>query len=506
MRVAHMVVRLIRVLASLTIVASLADGFQDPTELGVVTGRVLSWTADELGEAVVTVSSSTTPSTAKTDRLGSYRISLPAGRYVLRAEAPGFTPATIEAIDVRAGVTVQRNVLLHSIDEGAITGRITDSSGTVLPGVPRVNVSASWRHEGPPVVSGFLSITGGGGSVASLSSNTGTYLLQVRPGTYSLVYRLAGFETQTHENVIVEARARIVRDVVLTAVGPPVGVMPPGFITGLVKNEDGSPARGISVTVDTQSHPDWSWRTWTDESGHYRLQLPPGRYTIWYWNPRSASSFSGLHNVVLPDVVLAAGETVIHDVTVKYTFTCSDCATSPARDVGIRFETTLGSFDVAVDLLAAPITATNFLRYVDAGLYSNGRFHRATREDNYIVNSPNRPLLECIQGGIDPNRRPEGFEPIPLERTEITGQRHVVGTVSMARGAADSATSDFFILLNDQPSLDFGGKRFDDGQGAAAFGRVVKGMDVVRKIQEQPTSGQSLTPPITIVSATRIQP
>jgi peptidyl-prolyl cis-trans isomerase A (cyclophilin A) len=84
--------------------------------------------------------------------------------------------------------------------------------------------------------------------------------------------------------------------------------------------------------------------------------------------------------------------------------------------------------------------------------------------------------------------------------------QHVAGTVSMARGAPDSARSDFFILLNDQPSLNFGGKRFDDEQGAAAFGRVVSGMDVVRKIQQQPTSGQSLTPPITILSAKRVQP
>jgi peptidyl-prolyl cis-trans isomerase A (cyclophilin A) len=87
-----------------------------------------------------------------------------------------------------------------------------------------------------------------------------------------------------------------------------------------------------------------------------------------------------------------------------------------------------------------------------------------------------------------------------------SGLKHVVGTVSMARGAADSATSDFFILLNDQPSLDFGGKRFDDAQGAAAFGRVVAGMEVVKKIQQQPTTGQSLEAPVTIRSAKRVQP
>jgi len=171
-----------------------------------------------------------------------------------------------------------------------------------------------------------------------------------------------------------------------------------------------------------------------------------------------------------------------------------------ALAVLVQIVTSLGTIVIEVDTEHAPATSENFLRYVDGGFYSDGRFHRATRRDNYTVNLPNRPLLECIQAGINPERRKDAFPPIPLERTSVTRLKHVVGTVSMARGAADSATSDFFILLNDQPSLDFGGMRFDDGQGAAAFGRVVQGMDIVRKIQEQPTEGQSLTPPITIVS------
>ena len=113
--------------------------------------------------------------------------------------------------------------------------------------------------------------------------------------------------------------------------------------------------------------------------------------------------------------------------------------------------------------------------------------------------------MEIIQGGINSARRAEGFPAIPLERTSITGLTHKIGTVSMARGtAADTATSDFFICLDHQPSLDFGGKRFDDEQGAAAFGRVVKGLDVVREIQQQPVNGQSLNPPVTIVRISRL--
>jgi peptidyl-prolyl cis-trans isomerase A (cyclophilin A) len=172
-------------------------------------------------------------------------------------------------------------------------------------------------------------------------------------------------------------------------------------------------------------------------------------------------------------------------------------------EVRVRIETQLGDIEVAVDTASAPVTAANFLKYVDGGFYVGGRFHRATRADNYTPALPNRPLLEIIQGGINPDKRPDAFPPIPLERTSKTGLKHVVGTVSMARGSADSATSDFFILLNDQPSLDYGGMRFDDGQGAAAFGRVVAGLDVVRKIQQQPVKQQALDPPVTILRIVR---
>ena len=177
-----------------------------------------------------------------------------------------------------------------------------------------------------------------------------------------------------------------------------------------------------------------------------------------------------------------------------------------SRDVLVRVETALGNIDLAIDVEHAPVTASNFLKYVDGGFYDGGRFHRATRDDNYTPAPPNRPMMHLIQGGIDPKRNQEKFSAIPLERTSGTGLKHVAGTVSMARGGPDSATSDFFILLNDQSSLDFGGRRFDDAQGAAAFGRVVAGLDVVRRIQQQPVKGQNLDPPITIVRVRRLTP
>ena len=87
--------------------------------------------------------------------------------------------------------------------------------------------------------------------------------------------------------------------------------------------------------------------------------------------------------------------------------------------VVVRIATSLGAVIVEVDTVRAPATAANFLKYVDGGFYTNGRVHRATRDGNYVVNLPNRPLLECIQAGIDPEKKSQGFAPIPLERTTV---------------------------------------------------------------------------------------
>ena len=151
--------------------------------------------------------------------------------------------------------------------------------------------------------------------------------------------------------------------------------------------------------------------------------------------------------------------------------------------VVVTIETSIGSIDVEIDATHAPITAANFLRYVDAKMYDGGRFHRAVRLDNQARKDV---LIQVIQGGRTPEQAKtvKGFGPIVLERTSITTLKHVDGAISMARGnTADSASSDFFLCIGDNPTLDFGGPRAADGQGFAAFGRVVRGMDVVRKIQ-----------------------
>jgi peptidyl-prolyl cis-trans isomerase A (cyclophilin A) len=181
----------------------------------------------------------------------------------------------------------------------------------------------------------------------------------------------------------------------------------------------------------------------------------------------------------------------------------------PGGEVAVRITTALGNIDLVVDAAHAPVTARNFLSYVDAGLYDGGRFYRVTRPDNYTPTPPNRPIMNLIEGDIDPARARERQPAIPLERTSVTGLRHVTGTVSMGRDddKPDSATADFFILLDDQPSLDFGGRRFTDAQGAAAFGRVVAGLDVVRTIQQQgplqESNRQHLVRPVAMISVKR---
>ena len=162
-------------------------------------------------------------------------------------------------------------------------------------------------------------------------------------------------------------------------------------------------------------------------------------------------------------------------------------------------KTSLGDITVELYPKKAPITVANFLKYVDAHLYDNTSFFRSVTLKNQPKDSVK---IEVIQGGeVDSTKV---FAAIPLERTTKTGLLHKNGTVSMARDKPDTATCSFFICINDQPSLDFGGRRNRDGQGFASFGKVIKGMDVVRKIQQlHPEQEQYFKPPVLIFSISR---
>jgi peptidyl-prolyl cis-trans isomerase A (cyclophilin A) len=166
----------------------------------------------------------------------------------------------------------------------------------------------------------------------------------------------------------------------------------------------------------------------------------------------------------------------------------------------VLIQTTLGDFEVELDAERAPMATKNFLRYTLAGLYADGAFHRTVTRANQ---RDDKVKIEVIQASANTACEHEFFPPIPLERTRETGLRHVDGAISMARDGPDTARDEFFICIGVQPELDFCGKRNPDGQGFAAFGRVIKGMEVVRKIHQQPADGQKLTPPVLIQRAIR---
>lgn len=167
------------------------------------------------------------------------------------------------------------------------------------------------------------------------------------------------------------------------------------------------------------------------------------------------------------------------------------------KTVDCDIETTEGIIKIELYPKKAPITVTNFLNYVDAGLYNNGVFFRVTTPEN---EADRDVKIQVIQGGL---RQKNNIEPIEIETTKKTGLKHLNGTLSMARSTANSATSSFFICINNQPELDFNGKRHPDGLGFAAFGKVTKGMDIVKKINAGKNKNQRLLKPIIIKSIKR---
>ena len=170
-----------------------------------------------------------------------------------------------------------------------------------------------------------------------------------------------------------------------------------------------------------------------------------------------------------------------------------------SSNLAVLIKTTMGDIKVEVYERKTPITAANFLRYVDEGLYDGTTFFRTVTMDN----QPNDNVkIEVIQGGQVPKEKE--YEPIKLERTTLTGLKHLDGVISMGRFQPDSAKSSFFFCIGDQPELDYGGKRNPDGQGFAAFGKAIEGMDVVRAIHVEPYEGQRLTPPIEITEISRV--
>lgn len=182
-----------------------------------------------------------------------------------------------------------------------------------------------------------------------------------------------------------------------------------------------------------------------------------------------------------------------------------------AKPINLKLATTAGEIRFELFPDDAPLTVANFLKYIDGEHFEGGSFYRVVRMDNQQQNTIK---IEVIQGGLAGKEESDSLDPIVLERTSETKLKHRHGTLSMARSDPDSGTSEFFICINDQPSLDFGGQRNPDGQGFAAFGRVIEGIDVVLRIQKMETippnqdqleytSGQSLVKPVRFLSFER---
>jgi len=165
-------------------------------------------------------------------------------------------------------------------------------------------------------------------------------------------------------------------------------------------------------------------------------------------------------------------------------------------------ETNLGLIQIELYPDKAPITVANFLQYVDEMRYDQLHFYRVVHMGNQ---SDNKIKIEVIQGGLEIDKHPMELPPIHHETTKITGIKHEDGTLSMARLEPGTASSEIFICINDQPELNFGGKRNPDGQGFAAFGRVVSGMDIVRQIQSKPEKEQMLVKPVKVNSIKRLK-
>ena len=176
------------------------------------------------------------------------------------------------------------------------------------------------------------------------------------------------------------------------------------------------------------------------------------------------------------------------------------CTSFKQETINCEIQTSVGNIYIELYPGKSPTTVSNFLKYVDNNLYDNSSFFRVCTPEN---EADRQIKIEVIQGGNVDDAK--SFPPIKLETTKQTGINHLNGTISMARGEPDTATSEFFICINNQPELDYQGKRNPDDQGFAAFGKVTKGMDVVLIINSQKDKGQYLINPVVINSIKRIK-
>jgi peptidyl-prolyl cis-trans isomerase A (cyclophilin A) len=179
------------------------------------------------------------------------------------------------------------------------------------------------------------------------------------------------------------------------------------------------------------------------------------------------------------------------------------CSGRRYKNPHVAIQTELGDIEVELYPGKAPKSVAAFLAHVDSGFYKNGSFYRVLNDENQPSNAPKS---ELIQGGIWKTnyRKAASLPGIPHETTQQTGILHRNGVISLTRLAPGTAGTEFFICVGDQPGLDYGGENNPDGQGYAAFGHVVKGMEVVGRIYNRRENDQSLTPPVPIFNIVRL--
>ena len=168
----------------------------------------------------------------------------------------------------------------------------------------------------------------------------------------------------------------------------------------------------------------------------------------------------------------------------------------------IEIQTEKGDIELELYPQQAPKTVAAFLSYIDSGFFNNGSFYRVLNLENQPTNAPK---TELIQGGIWKTnvKLAMSINGIPHETTKQTGILHTDGVISLARSAPGTAGTEFFICLGKQPGLDYGGENVPDRQGYATFGRVIKGMSIVRKIYRQKENDQYFKPAIAIYNIVR---
>jgi peptidyl-prolyl cis-trans isomerase A (cyclophilin A) len=177
------------------------------------------------------------------------------------------------------------------------------------------------------------------------------------------------------------------------------------------------------------------------------------------------------------------------------------CSNPDHKNSHITIKTRLGDIEVELFPGQAPKTVVAFLSYIDSGFYNKTSFYRVLKTEEFATANN----TGIIQGGMW-QTKPDKKITIPgieHETTKQTGLTHQSGTISLARTAPGSANTEFFICIGDQSPLDFGRRGTEDGQGFAAFGKVIKGMNIVRKIQAQKSLGDKFIEKIEIYKITR---